>query len=311
MAGHHQRLTLEAGRGASRAICSSIAPAFPSLLLGKTLGVAFKVRSDVLFCDTALAVQEVPYETPDDPMASHTISTAQSAGSGPGTLACRRAPGASDTSIPAAAYISWKKRSDRRTAATISATPAGKELTPARSLWSRQVCRETFWKNNCVVYRIGSGGFLELRCGDPRQYRAGRAVGQKLDRRADAGQSRRDGHCGAPLQRGQRHYRWGRIIDFLKLHYVLTKKAGEDSGGTIPIQPPVPERLQGPAGAVEVPAALVLWTSSKPAGGGFPGRKLSVCAVRHGLSPLQVDPHDKRRPDRGYGGCSRRWRMPS
>ena len=33
----------------------------------------------MLFCDTALALQ-VPYETPDAPMASHTISTAQSAG---------------------------------------------------------------------------------------------------------------------------------------------------------------------------------------------------------------------------------------
>ncbi len=39
----------------------------------------FKDCSDVLFCDTALALQ-VPYDTPDAPMASHTISTAQSAG---------------------------------------------------------------------------------------------------------------------------------------------------------------------------------------------------------------------------------------
>ena len=49
------------------------------LLIGKTLGVPFKYCSDMLFCDTALAVQ-VPYETPDEPMASHTISTAQYAG---------------------------------------------------------------------------------------------------------------------------------------------------------------------------------------------------------------------------------------
>ena len=39
---------------------------FSSLLLGKTLGVGFKDCSDVLFCDTALAVQ-VPYDTPDAP----------------------------------------------------------------------------------------------------------------------------------------------------------------------------------------------------------------------------------------------------
>src|SRR5262245_27709331 len=52
---------------------------FSALLLGKTLGVPFKDCSDVLFCDAALAVQ-VPYESPDAPMASHTISTAQAAG---------------------------------------------------------------------------------------------------------------------------------------------------------------------------------------------------------------------------------------
>src|SRR6201999_929039 len=52
---------------------------FSSLLLGKTLGVGFKDCSDVLFCDTALALQ-IPYDSPDAPMASHTISTAQKAG---------------------------------------------------------------------------------------------------------------------------------------------------------------------------------------------------------------------------------------
>ncbi|MFX8715950.1 tryptophan 7-halogenase, partial [Acinetobacter baumannii] len=34
---------------------------------------------DVLFCDTALAVQ-IPYEDESSPIASHTISTAQTAG---------------------------------------------------------------------------------------------------------------------------------------------------------------------------------------------------------------------------------------
>ena len=52
---------------------------FSALLLGKALGVGFKSCSDVLFCDTALAVQ-VPYATPDAPLASHTIATAHEAG---------------------------------------------------------------------------------------------------------------------------------------------------------------------------------------------------------------------------------------
>src|SRR3982751_6585409 len=52
---------------------------FRSLLLGETLGVPFKECGDVLFCDTALAVQ-LPYDSDNSPIATHTISTAQSAG---------------------------------------------------------------------------------------------------------------------------------------------------------------------------------------------------------------------------------------
>src|SRR6202012_1630109 len=52
---------------------------FNSLLLGKTLGVPFIDRSDVLFIDRALAVQ-VPYDAEDSPIVSHTVSTAQKHG---------------------------------------------------------------------------------------------------------------------------------------------------------------------------------------------------------------------------------------
>jgi tryptophan halogenase len=52
---------------------------FRALLIGKEMGVEFKDCSDILFCDTAIAVQ-VPYEDPSAPIASQTISTAQSAG---------------------------------------------------------------------------------------------------------------------------------------------------------------------------------------------------------------------------------------
>ena len=51
---------------------------FLAFLIGKTLGVGFKNCNDVLFCDTALAVN-VPYDRPDAPVCSHTIKTAQSA----------------------------------------------------------------------------------------------------------------------------------------------------------------------------------------------------------------------------------------
>jgi len=52
---------------------------FSSLLLGKHYKIPFKKCDDILFIDTALAVQ-VPYDSEDSPIASHTISTGQEAG---------------------------------------------------------------------------------------------------------------------------------------------------------------------------------------------------------------------------------------
>ena len=52
---------------------------FSSLLLGKHYQVPFKSCKDILFIDTALAIQ-VPYDNEESPIASHTISTGQEAG---------------------------------------------------------------------------------------------------------------------------------------------------------------------------------------------------------------------------------------
>jgi len=52
---------------------------FSSLLLGKKLAVPFISKDDVLFNDSALALQ-IPYEDDLQPIASHTIATAQNAG---------------------------------------------------------------------------------------------------------------------------------------------------------------------------------------------------------------------------------------
>ncbi|HKD23294.1 MAG TPA: tryptophan 7-halogenase, partial [Rhizomicrobium sp.] len=52
---------------------------FRAALIGSALGVPFTDINDSLFVDRALALQ-VPYERPDRPIASYTISTAQEAG---------------------------------------------------------------------------------------------------------------------------------------------------------------------------------------------------------------------------------------
>ncbi len=204
---------------------------FSALLLGKALGVGFKSCSDVLFCDTALAVQ-VPYETPDAPMASHTISTAQSAGwiwdIG---LPTRRGTG----------YVYSSRHSSDEQAHEVLMSylgPRHKDLTP-RKIPIRSGHREIFWKNNCVAVGLAAG-FLE-------PLEASAIVLIELSAKLIAEQmpaNREVMDIIAARFNEVTGYRWGRIIDFLKLHYVLTKRT--DNQFWIDNVDPVtiPERLQ-------------------------------------------------------------------
>ena len=184
---------------------------FAALLIGKTLGVGFKDCSDVLFCDTALAVQ-VPFDTPDAPIASQTLSTAQEAGwiwdIG---LPTRRGVG----------YVYSSRHTSEEAARETLLRYIGPEHgdLPVRKLPIRCGHRETFWKNNCVAVGL-AGGFLEPLESSAimlvelsakflaEQMPACREVMDLVARRFNEATT----------------YRWGRIIDFLKLHYVLTQR---------------------------------------------------------------------------------------
>ena len=184
---------------------------FSSMLLGKTLGVAFRDCSDILFCDAALAVQ-VPYETPDSPISSQTTSTAQSAGwiwdIG---LPTRRGTG----------YVYSTRHQSDEAAREVLLRYIGPQHAhlPMRKIPIRCGHRETFWKKNCVAVGLAAG-FLE-----PLESSA--IVLTELSAKLIAEQM--------PANRGVMDliaarfndvtsYRWARIIDFLKLHYVLTKR---------------------------------------------------------------------------------------
>ncbi|MGH8188318.1 MAG: tryptophan 7-halogenase, partial [Steroidobacteraceae bacterium] len=184
---------------------------FAALLLGKTLGVPFKDCNHILFCDAALAVQ-VPYETPDAAMASHTIATAQAAGwiwdIG---LATRRGVG----------YVySTRHASDDEAHETLMRYigPRHQHLT-TRKIPIRAGHRETFWKNNCVAVGL-AGGFLE-----PLEASAIVLIemsAKLLSEQMPACREVMD--IVAARFNDVTTYRWGRIIDFLKLHYVLTQR---------------------------------------------------------------------------------------
>jgi tryptophan halogenase len=203
---------------------------FSSLLLGEALRVGFKSCSDVLFCDTALALQ-VPYDTPDSPMASHTISTAQTAGwiwdIG---LPTRRGTG----------YVYSSRHSSEEEARATLLRYVGeqhKDLV-ARKIAIRSGHREIFWKKNCVAVGLAAGFLEPLEASAivlielsakliAEQMPANREVMDIISARFNA----------------VTQYRWGRIIDFLKLHYVLTQRPEPFWRDNLDPQS-IPERLQ-------------------------------------------------------------------
>ena len=184
---------------------------FAALLLGKTLGVPFRDCSDALFCDRALAVQ-VPYDSADAPIASHTVSTAQAKGwiwdIG---LPTRRGTGH---------VYSSRHATDDEAHDTLMRYlgPKHAALTP-RKISFRAGHRAVFWKNNCVAVGIAAG-FLE-----PLESSA--IVLIELSAKLIAEQmpaNREVMDIVATRFNDVTHYRWGRIIDFLKLHYALTQR---------------------------------------------------------------------------------------
>ncbi|MDJ0758224.1 MAG: tryptophan 7-halogenase [Woeseiaceae bacterium] len=192
---------------------------FASLLIGEHYGIPFIDCNDILFNDTALASQ-VPYASDSAPIASQTISTAREAGwiwdIG---LTSRRGIGytyssAHTTEAAAEAVL-------RRYIET-TGTPDPGSIEP-RKISIRSGHRETFWHRNCVAVGL-SGGFLE-----PLEASAlvlielsARMISEELPA------NRRSMDIVAKRFNERFSYRWDRIIDFLKLHYVLSKRDDSD-----------------------------------------------------------------------------------
>lgn len=184
---------------------------FASLLLGQHYQVPFVDCNDVLFVDNALAVQ-VPYAKQDSPVASHTISTGQDAGwiwdIG---LTSRRGVG----------YVySSRHTSEAQAEQTLHnyVGSAMKDLT-VKKIPIRPGHRQLFWKNNCVAVGL-SAGFLE-------PLEASALVLVELSAEMIAEQlpvCREVMDITAKRFNETFLYRWQRIIDFLKLHYVLTER---------------------------------------------------------------------------------------
>lgn len=183
---------------------------FASLLLGKHLGVPFIDCDQYLFADTALAVQIS--SAPDEAIAPHTLATAQTAGwiwdIG---LQQRRGIG----HVYSSRYIS-EAQAEQQLQDYVGPRIEAAEV---RQIKIRAGYRQTFWQNNCVAVGL-SAGFLE-------PLEASSLVMVELAAAALAEQlpaCREVMDIVAKRFNANFHYRWERIIDFLKLHYCISQR---------------------------------------------------------------------------------------
>jgi tryptophan halogenase len=218
-----------------------------SLLLGKHFGVPFVSARHILCNDAALALQ-VPYADENSPIASQTISTARSAGwiwdIG---LPTRRGVGY----VYSTAHVSDEQaEAELRAYVERTAGPLAARAGSPRRLSISPGHREEFWHRNCVAVGM-SGGFIE-----PLEASALALVEFSAAMISDGMPATREAMDIAARRFNDAFaYRWGRIIDFLKLHYVLSRRTDSDYWFDMRRAETIPERLRD---------LLALWRHQPP-----------------------------------------------
>lgn len=186
---------------------------FKSLILGGNLGVKFIDKSNILPINSALAVQ-MPYGH-NDPIKSVTISTAQEAGwiwdiglssrRGVGYVYCNK-------------FITHEKAATQLKEYLNVDDDAFERLNP-KKIPIIAGYREKIWHKNCVAIGL-SAGFLE-----PLEASAMMLIETSANAVVDNFPVNREAMDIVAKRFNQRaQYRWERIIDFLKLHYTLSKR---------------------------------------------------------------------------------------
>lgn len=227
--------------------CSGMA----ALLVGDHFETAWIDRSDVSFNDRALAVQ-VPTD-PDSPIASQTVGTAHSAGwLWDIALPTRRGIGC----VYASRFCS-DDEAEQVLKRYIADTIPGVDLSDLkpRKLAFRTGHREKFWQRNCLAVGL-SAGFIE-----PLEASAIVLIELSLRALADNFPASREAlPAHADRFNALFRYRWDRIVDFLKLHYVLSRR-----------DEPYWQAQRDPASIPQSLAdQLVLWRDQPPSQWDFP-----------------------------------------
>jgi len=181
---------------------------FRAELIGRALGSNFKSVRDQLFCDRALACK-LPFEDADAPMESCTIATAHEAGwtweiglNGSRGIGC----------VYSSCHLSDEGAAD------LLRAYCGSDDVAMRSIPFAPGYREKQWVRNCVAVGL-SAGFLE-----PLE-----STGLVLIEAAVGMIAEMLPHSG-PMEAPARRFnelmttRFENIINFLKLHYCLSRR---------------------------------------------------------------------------------------
>jgi len=187
---------------------------FKAQLIGQALGVPFKSIRSQVFTNRAVALQ-VPYDQPQGPIESQTISTAQDSGwTWDIGLTGRRGVG----------YVySTDHTSDDRAERVLRdyVGPAARDCD-VRILNFEAGYRQTQWKNNCVAIGLSCGFIEPLEATGIGFAEIAALILSNLfpwegDYEVCADQ------FNAIMTR-----RYAHVVDFIKLHYCLTKRVDSD-----------------------------------------------------------------------------------
>jgi len=218
-----------------------------ALLIDKHYKIPFIDKKHILFNDSALAVQ-VPYCDPNAEIASATVSTAQSAGwiwdIG---LSNRRGIGYTYSSKHTC-DIEAEKALRKYLSKSIDDEQI--QNLNIRKLNFRPGHREKFWHKNCVAVGMSSG-FLE-----PLEASALALVELSANMISEELPTNLE-HMNIVAKRfnDRFEYRWQRVIEFLKLHYVISNREDSQYWLDNKALPSIPERLK---------ELLTLWQYQPP-----------------------------------------------
>ena len=190
-----------------------------ALLIGQHYGVEVESQMDVLFNDRAIAIQ-VPYADPGVEIACQTLSTAQEAGwiwdIG---LQARRGIG----HVYSSAHTSDDDAEAALRRYIVASGGREQDIGAASRISFRSGFRRAPWHRNCVAIGLASGFVEPLEASSLVMVEL--AAGMLADQMPA---TRETMDIVARRFNDTFSYRWDRIVDFLKLHYVLSKRDDSD-----------------------------------------------------------------------------------